>query len=77
METTKVETEQGKVGRTCRCGHTRGHHMVNAEAQYTPIGWLMVALGISAKPLRVRYRCRRCDQVFDQTTDPKVLREHY
>lgn len=51
--------------------------MVNAEAEYGALGWLMVAVGISAKPRRVRYRCRRCDAVFDSTTDPKVLSAHY
>jgi hypothetical protein len=51
--------------------------MVNAEAEYSGIGWLMVAIGISWRPERVKYRCRRCDVVFDSTRDAKVLADHY
>ena len=77
METAQVETAQGNAARTCRCGHGRGHYMVNAEAEYSGVGWLMVAIGISWRPERVKYRCRRCDVVFDSTTDAKVLADHY
>lgn len=73
MESAQVQTK----GRTCRCGHGRGHYMVNAEAEYSGVGWLMVAIGISWRPERVKYRCRRCDVVFDSTTDPQVLADHY
>ncbi|MBI5547519.1 MAG: hypothetical protein HY901_26855 [Deltaproteobacteria bacterium] len=60
----------------CGCGHRRGHHLVSAEASYSPLGWLGVVLGISMKPIKVRFRCRRCDVVFDESTDPQVLDSH-
>lgn len=68
MSTTPKEPPE-----TCRCGHGRDHHMVTAEADYTFWGWLSLFFGVSAKPTRIRYHCRRCDEVFAETTDPTVL----
>jgi hypothetical protein len=59
--------------KTCRCGHNRDHHMVSAEGEYTFSGYFRLLFGISARPTRVNYRCRRCDKVFDSTTNPKIL----
>lgn len=61
----------------CRCGFARGHYMVSAEPEYTFLGWIAMAVGISASPERIRYRCRRCDQVLEETRDPAVLKAHY
>jgi hypothetical protein len=47
--------------------------MVSAEPHYSFLGWLGLCFGISSRPARVRYRCRRCDEVIDETTDPAIL----
>ena len=62
----------------CRCGHDRKHHMVSAVATYTTWGqfWLSL-MGVSAKPIRIDYRCRICKETFDFTTDPRILNSHY
>lgn len=62
---------------TCRCGYNRDHHMVNEEFEHTGVGWFLLLFGISAKPVRIKYRCRRCDQIFDETTDPAILGKNY
>lgn len=64
-------------GRTCRCGHGRGHYMVSDEPEYTPIGWVAMLVGISARPTLVKYRCRRCNELFDRSADPALLAQHY
>jgi hypothetical protein len=51
--------------------------MVSAEGEYTFSGYLRLVFGISARPTRVNYHCRRCDKVFDSTTNSKILDEHY
>ncbi len=51
--------------------------MVSAEGEYTFDGYLRLFFGISARPTKVKYHCRRCDQVFDSTTNPAVLDQHY
>lgn len=61
----------------CPCGHGRDHYMVSAEAEYRFLGYIQLAFGISARPTKVKYRCRRCDTVFATTTDPAVLDKHY
>lgn len=51
--------------------------MVSPEGQYTALGWLQVTLiGISVRPHRIDYRCRVCQQQFDSTSDPELLRRH-
>jgi hypothetical protein len=58
----------------CACGHDRNHFMVSAENHYTFLGTCVLMLGISVEPVKVTYQCRKCWQVFDQTTDPIVMR---
>ncbi|MBI2391772.1 MAG: hypothetical protein HYV09_19435 [Deltaproteobacteria bacterium] len=53
----------------CPCGHDRNHYMVSAEPKYGLWKLLVVSMGISQQPHAVEYRCRRCNQVFDRTTD--------
>ncbi len=50
--------------------------MVSPEPEYTFSRWVALMFGISARPVRIKYRCRRCDQIFDETSDPAVLGEH-
>ena len=59
----------------CDCGHTRHHLMVSPEPEYTAWGTFWVTLmGVSATPIRLRFRCRICKLVFDMTDDPSELR---
>lgn len=43
--------------------------MVTADPQYNLWQLFVVSMGISQKPKEIKYRCRRCDKVFDSTTD--------
>ncbi|MDC0742249.1 hypothetical protein [Polyangium mundeleinium] len=63
--------------RTCACGHGREHHLVSPEGVYTISGYLRLFFGISARPTKVKYRCRRCNEVFSVTADPAILDQHY
>lgn len=56
----------------CRCGFEPGHHMVSAEEEYSLWSSLVIATGISQKPLRIRHRCRRCgEQVGEPVERPR------
>lgn len=59
---------------TCRCGYTRDHYMVTPEAKHTFWGWCLITLGISSKPIEMTFRCRRCKEVIEVSTDPRDLR---
>jgi hypothetical protein len=48
--------------------------MVSPENHYTFTGKIILMLGISVEPVKVTYQCRKCWQVFDETTDPAVMR---
>ncbi len=57
----------------CPCGHDRNHHMVSGQGTYTWSGWFWVLFGVTTKPTRVSFRCRRCNTHFDESTDQYVL----
>ena len=68
------ETEEDDLP-FCGCGHTRHHLMVSPEPEYTAWGTFWVTLmGVSAAPIRIRFRCRICKHVFDMTDDPAELK---
>lgn len=71
------EAPKARPPKRCACGHARDHYMVSAEGEYTFSGYLRLFFGISARPLKVKYHCRKCDKVFDSTTDPAILDKHY
>ena len=48
---------------TCPCGHDEKSPFVRPKPQYTLWGWFLLMWGISAKPLRVTYRCDKCGGV--------------
>ena len=48
--------------------------MVSAESHYSLVGNAILMLGISVEPVRVTYQCRRCWTVFDETSDPRIMR---
>lgn len=60
----------------CVCGYRRGHHFVSEEAEYTIMGWVLLIIGVTPQPIRVIFRCRRCDFVFGETRDRRILALH-
>lgn len=62
---------------TCRCGHNRSHHMVSEEAEYSWFDWILVTvIGTTCVPKKIKFQCRKCQEVFDETTDPDALRRN-
>ena len=58
----------------CKCGHDRTHYLVSAKCKYTFAGWLWVTLvGVTTRPLKIDYQCRRCEQIFDTSQEPEDL----
>jgi hypothetical protein len=61
----------------CSCGYDRHHHWVSQERKYSSWNgfWVMV-MGVSARPLRIDFRCRRCKEKFDFITNPEELKRY-
>lgn len=58
----------------CSCGHDRNHHMVSPDPVYTLTGSFWVAVfGVSTKPIRIKFRCRRCNETFEESEEPALL----
>jgi hypothetical protein len=50
--------------------------MVSAEAEHGVLGYLRLIIGGTPVPRRVRFRCRTCGQVFEESTDVEVRRQY-
>lgn len=61
---------------TCRCGHDRTHPFVTPERSYGVLAWITLFSGASATPKKVTFRCQRCNQVVEESRDPKILAKH-
>jgi hypothetical protein len=59
--------------KTCRDGYDRYHHMVTAKAEYSGLGWFLVTFGITFRPKKIRYFCRKCGEVFDESSQKEDL----
>ena len=60
----------------CRCGHDKFHHMVTPMGEYTPVGWFWVLVGVSTKPVQLKFTCRVCNEVVAKTQDAALLAQH-
>ena len=61
----------------CMCGYDRHHYSVSQERSYSSWGgfWVMV-MGVSASPIRIDFRCRRCKEKFDFITNSEELKRY-
>ena len=57
---------------TCRCGHNRNHAMVTGERSYSFIGWIALLVGVTAIPTKIEFRCSKCTQTFEASTDADI-----
>ncbi|MEL6341509.1 MAG: hypothetical protein AAFV53_00145 [Myxococcota bacterium] len=59
----------------CSHGFDRHHYMVSPLPEYTTWAafWVTV-MGVSATPIRIRFQCRLCKEIFDMTEDPEELK---
>lgn len=58
------------------CLHEHDAPNVQAESEYSLLGGVMLMAGITARPKLVRFRCRSCDRVFDESSDPTVCKKY-
>jgi hypothetical protein len=58
------------------CAHHRDDPSAIAEPTFSLMGDFSHAIGMSARPVNVSFRCRRCGKIFETTNDKKVLRRY-
>ena len=63
----KSQTES-QILKTCRDGFDKNHHMVTPKAEYSSIGWFLVTFGITIRPKKIKYMCRKCNEIFDESS---------
>jgi hypothetical protein len=61
---------------TKTCVHDRAAKTVIPEPTYGLGGHFMLFCGISATPKTVKFRCKLCGRVFEETSDPEVCKKH-
>jgi hypothetical protein len=65
------------MSKTCKCGYDIKNPKVQHKSKYSKFGWFLFAiLGLSAKPKKVSFVCSVCNEVIEESTDPKILKEY-
>ncbi|WGL58521.1 hypothetical protein QEJ31_08205 [Pigmentibacter sp. JX0631] len=62
--------------KTCSDGFDRYHHMITPKAEYSGFGWFLVTFGITAKPKKIKYYCRKCNEIFDESTETEDIEKN-
>ncbi|GJQ62050.1 MAG: hypothetical protein SCALA702_11030 [Melioribacteraceae bacterium] len=61
----------------CSCGFDESNKKwVMPVCEYSGIGWLLYFIGISAKPVKVKFKCQKCGDEFGETTDEETLKRY-
>lgn len=68
-----MSEEKKKV---CRCGHDREHLFVSVKHHYSIGGWFWLLFGATAKPVRLSWVCRKCNETIDETSSPRAMEEY-
>jgi hypothetical protein len=58
------------------CVHERTAKTVKVERTWSAMGEAAHAIGWSARPIGVSFRCGACGKVFERSTDPDTLRRY-
>ena len=66
-------TKEHSTLKTCQDGYDRNHHMVTPKASYSGIGWFLVTFGITTRPTKIKYTCRKCHEVVEISTSKEDL----
>ncbi len=72
-----ADTGAGDESKRCRCGYAKGDGMIAEEPRYSFAGTMALLFGITAPPISLRYTCRKCGEVLDETSDPALLSHHH
>lgn len=67
-ENQAKSTSDKPILKTCRDGFDKNHHMITPKAEYSGIGWFLVTFGITTRPTRIKYTCRKCNEVLEVST---------
>ena len=59
--------------KTCKDGFNKFHHMVTPKTEYSAIGWFLVTFGITTRPKKIKYTCRKCNEILEESTSKEDL----
>jgi len=51
--------------KNCPCGNDRNSPDVIESPEYSAWSMFLISMGISAKPVKVEYTCKKCKRKFD------------
>jgi len=78
MNSPSTSPAKTGVQKTCRCGHARGSFWISAEPNFPFWRYMMgIFVGLGGGPPRsIRFRCRKCGQVIQESKDPEDIRRY-
>ena len=65
------------MDQTCKCGNTINHPKVYHKSEYSHWGWfLLTILGLSARPICVKFICGECEKTIMIANDKYTLSKY-
>lgn len=61
---------------TCRCGTNSDSRFCVADREYSFVRLLYLLWGGTSIPTKISFRCVKCGEVFETTTNPTVCRRY-
>ena len=68
--------EAGKLPACRKHGTNRESKDASIRGKYGLWGWTMLSMGASFAPRKIVYVCNFCDEEFDFSVDPALLKQH-
>ncbi|HMV76945.1 MAG TPA: hypothetical protein PL048_09155 [Leptospiraceae bacterium] len=56
----------------CKCGTTRQSPDAEEIAKYSKTAIFLILFGISAKPISVDFKCRKCGKIIDSLSSEEL-----
>jgi hypothetical protein len=62
--------------KTCGCGNSKKSSEVELKTGYSTFGWILFYIGMSARPVKAEYICKKCGEIIESIADPVELKKY-
>jgi len=71
-----MQLEHRELLNACSCGHKKDSKYILETPIYSLTGWVLLCLGVTAKPRKIIFKCQRCGDILEESHSPDAIRRH-
>jgi hypothetical protein len=57
----------------CRCGFTIEDPMITPKARYNKMGYAILSIAFSAKPVEIIFQCQNCGDILKRSKEYDII----